>query len=229
MKAILTVLLSLFVISLAIAQTDCKPYIPINEGATWEITDYSAKDKATSKTTYKLLEKREQGDEITFTVESTSYDKKDKVVYNHTFEATCKAGTFDFGMSFKMDGQALAAYQNMDVEVDASDYEIPSLDEAPGTQLKDGSLVVGIQGPITMKMKVNITDRKVEDSETITTPAGSFNCVVLSQTVSTKMVVNVEAGSKEWYAPEVGMVRSETYNKKGKLLGYSVLTALDRG
>jgi len=229
MKAIFISLLSFFTLTIATAQTECTPYVPVNEGANWEITDYNAKGKKEGRTAYKLVEKSVSGDEMTFTIQSTAYDKKDKVIFEQTFDASCKAGTLNFGMSFKLDGQALAAYESMDVEVDASDYKIPTLSEAPGTQLKDGSLTVGIQGPITMKMKVNITDRKVEASEMVTTPAGSFECVVLSQTVSTKIVVNVVGRSKEWYAPEIGMVRSESYNKKGKLLGYSELTVLDKG
>ena len=67
-------------------------------------------------------------------------------------------------------------------------------------------------------------DRKVEKREDITTSAGTFNCIVISQTISTKMMVRIKASSKECYAENVGMVRSESYNKKGKLLGYSELT-----
>lgn len=88
----------------------------------------------------------------------------------------------------------------MDIEVDASAFVIPS--------------------------KVNMTDYKVEAREQVTTPAGEFDCLVISQRVSTKVIVKVEAGSMEWYAKGIGMVRSESYNKKGKLVGYDVLTEL---
>jgi len=37
----------------------------------------------------------------------------------------------------------------------------------------------------------------------------------------------VEGTSKEWHSENVGMVRSESYNKKGKLLGHSELTKPD--
>jgi len=50
--------------------------------------------------------------------------------------------------------------------------------------------------------------------------------IVLTQKVSTKMMI-VEGTSTEWYSENVGMVRSESYSKKGKLLGYSELTKLD--
>jgi len=117
----------------------------------------------------------------------------------------------------------------MEINVDASEFEIPAGDAAAGTQLKDGSLVVkvGSSGVTMFQMTVLITDRKVETREEKTTPAGTFKCLMLSQHVSTKMVIKIEGASKEWYAEEVGLVRSETYNKKGKLTGYSELTKIE--
>jgi hypothetical protein len=85
-------------------------------------------------------------------------------------------------------------------------------------------------GPLSnIRMNVEITDRKVLGKETMQTSAGSFPCLILSQRVKSKiMMFNVEATSKEWYAEGVGMVRSESYDKKGKLTSYSVLTALTK-
>ncbi len=228
MKLLKLLVLAILTINVSYAQTDCKPYLPVNKGTTWEITNYTAKGKETGKMTYELVDKVENGNDITFTVKTTTYDKKGKLVYESTFEAKCVDGKFDFDMAFKMDGGALKAYEDMDVKVDASKLEIPDLDTAPGTQLDDGTLVVSIEtGAIGMfKMTVLITDRVLKARETVTTPAGTFDCIVLSQKVSTKMMIKVQGSSKEWYAENIGIVRSESYNKKGKLMGYSVLTKL---
>lgn len=215
----------LFFSLISFSQTNCRPYVPQEKGTKWELTNYSAKGKELGKVSYELLDKIEDGNTITFKIRSVSTDTKGKNSYTNDFEAYCKDGKFEFNMAFKMDGSAMQAYQNMDVDVDASDFEIPSLDEKPGTNLKDGSLVVSVGS--VFNMTVNITDRKVEAKEKIETPAGSFNCLVLSQKVNTKMIFNIEASSKEWYAERTGLVRSESYNKKGKLSGYSELTKLD--
>ena len=42
------------------------------------------------------------------------------------------------------------------------------------------------------------------------------------------MIMNIEGSSKEWYAEGVGVVRSESYNKNGKLTGYSELTKFEK-
>lgn len=229
MKTILIAALVLFT-STVDAQTECKPYVPVSEGTTWEITNYSAKGKATGKTSYELEEKVETGNSATFTIAATSYDAKGKESFSNKFEASCVDGKFNFDMAFMIDGAAMASYQNLDVDVDATDFEIPPMDAAAGTELEDGSLTVNVgSNSMTMfKMTVLVTDRKVEAREERTTPAGTFDCLRLTQHVSTKMMVKIEASSKEWYAEEVGMVRSESYNKKEKLTGYSELTKLDR-
>jgi len=208
------------------AQVDCRPYVPLEKGTKWELTNYNDKGKELGKISSELLDKVENGNTVTFKISSVSTDAKGKTTFTNEYEAYCKNGKFEFNMAFKMDGSAMQAYQDMDMNVDASDLEIPSMDEKPGTTLPDGTLTVSI-GNI-LNMSVNIVDRKIEAKETITTPAGSFDCLVLTQTVNTKMLVKIEATSKEWYAEGVGMVRSETYNKKGKLSGYSELTKLEK-
>lgn len=227
MKTLLLSIVFLFSSLTCLSQTDCKPYIPTEKGTVWEITNYSKKGKVTGKIVYELVDKVVSGNDVTFTVNNIYYDKKDKEVYNNTFEAKCVDGTFEFDMTYKMDGASMGAYQDMDVQVDATDFEIPTIDTSPGTQLEDGTLKVDIGG-LGINMSVLVTNRMVEAQERITTPAGTFDCIVLSQDITTKLLLNVRGSSKEWYAPEIGMVRSESYNKNGKLIGYSELTRLER-
>ena len=228
MKAIKTILLLLAIVGTTYSQTDCRPYVPTNKGATWEITNYNAKGKVQGTVSYELLDKVVSDNDVTFKIKSVAKDKKGKDIYTNEFSATCKDGKFDFGMAFKMDGNQLQAYEDMDVQVDASKFEIPDMDAPAGTTLDDGTLAINVDtGMIAVKMNIEITDRKVEKREELTTPAGTFDCIVLTQTIYTKMMIKVTASSKEWYSENVGMVRSESYNKKGKLMGYSELTKLD--
>lgn len=224
MKALKTIVLLLAIIGTTYAQNDCKPFIPPNKGATWEISNYNAKDKIQGTVSYELLDKIVTGNDIIFKVKTVAFDKKGKEIYGNEFEAICKDGKFDFGMAFKIDGSQLKSYEDMDVQVDASKFVIPDLNTSAGTKLDDSSLKIKIDGPIPMKMTVLITDRKVEQKENLTTAAGAFDCIVLTQVISTKMMINIKASSKEWYAENIGMVRSESYNKKGKLIAYSELT-----
>lgn len=227
MKTLAT-LIVVFLATLTFAQTDCRPYVPQEKGAIWEVTSYSAKDKKTGRTVYELVDKIESGKKTTFVIKTLGFDDKDKQTYEGSFEAYCNDGHFEFNMEMMMNGEQMAAYKDMDVEMDASEFVIPTMDEPVGSTLPDGELKVAIanNGMNMMNMVVNVTDRTVDSREEITTGAGSFDCILLSQKIKTKMVVNIESSTKEWYSENVGMVRSESYNKKGKLTGYTELTKL---
>ncbi|MFK7786987.1 MAG: hypothetical protein AB8B56_17835 [Crocinitomicaceae bacterium] len=228
MKALFTALLTSFFFT-GYAQTDCKPYMPTEEGSTWELTHYSKKDKVTGSTKYELLEKKATGDDITFKIRATSSDEKGEEIYINEFEAYCREGVFEMDMTGMLKGETMAAYESMDVTVDASDYPLPNLDEAAGTPLKDGTMTVQVamNGVNSFRMTIEVTDRLVEGRESMETTAGTFDCVKITQTVKTKMVVKIQASTIEWYAPGVGVVRSDSYDKKGRLTGYSVLTSID--
>ncbi len=80
-----------------------------------------------------------------------------------------------------------------------------------------------------MNMNVIIENRKVEAKETITTPAGTFECYKISSEISSKVAfVNQKFKSVDWFAKGVGMVRTETYDKKGKLESYALLTKFEK-
>lgn len=229
MKTFFLAFLTLF-LTQSYAQSDCQPYLPYDVGTKWELTNYSAKGKEEGKIAYELVDKVESGNSITFKVKSITYDKKGKEIMTSEFEAFCKDGKFEFDMAFKMDNAAMQSYENMDLEMTASELEIPSMDTPTGTTLKDGTLeATASTGSISMfKIKILVTDRKVEAKESLQTPAGTFDCLVLSQTSEMKTIMKIESSSKEWYAEGVGLVRSEIYNKKGKLNGYSELTKFEK-
>jgi len=227
MKSLFTLIACLLIFS-GIAQTDCKPYVPVEKGTQWEVTSYDKKDKETGRIVYELLELAESDSKSTFKIKAMQYDDKDEMIYTNEYEAWCENGKFSFDMSYMINGEQMQAYESMDVDVDASKFEVPTLEEPAGTALPDGEVTVAVKsGGVQMfKMTVEVTDRMIEGRESQTTEAGTFDCVVLTQAVKTRMIVKVEASSKEWYAENVGAVRSESYNKKGNLTGYNVLTSI---
>ena len=225
MKRLLLSIL-LFTASQEVLAQECNAYLPEDIGTTWVITNYNKRDKEQGSVAYELLDKQESETGIVFVVKNDAYDKKGKEIFSNTFEARCAGGEFDLGLSMKLDGSALQQYQNMDMSIDASDYIIPSMDTPPGTSLPDASMSVSVAGggPINLNMTISIDNRVVEAIEEIETPAGVFTALVMTQDIGTHMIINVQSTTKEWYVQGLGMVRSETYNKRGNLTGYSELT-----
>jgi hypothetical protein len=77
-------------------------------------------------------------------------------------------------------------------------------------------------------MYVNLSNRKCAAIESVTTPAGTFECYKITQDVEAKAIVKVLATDITWLAEGVGVVKSESYDKKGKLMGSSQLTKFEK-
>lgn len=93
-----------------------------------------------------------------------------------------------------------------------------------GTELQCGEITINVNG---LNVKQDITFNKVVAREEITTTAGTFDCYVVEQNYVTKLgPIKVEGVQKTWYARGVGNVKTETYDKKGKVASIQTLTAL---
>ena len=70
---------------------------------------------------------------------------------------------------------------------------------------------------------------KIEDIEKITTEAGTFECVKFSYDVAMNMLISKNYHVTTWYNEDAGLVRQETYNKKGQLETKTELTGYAKG
>ena len=79
-----------------------------------------------------------------------------------------------------------------------------------------------------LSMNVFGTDRKIVGTERIQTEAGTFDCFILEETITTKamMMKDVEK-IKSWYAYGIGLVKEITYDKNGKLISTMVLNEVN--
>ena len=98
-------------------------------------------------------------------------------------------------------------------------------------ELKVGTVLPGYNIEIKVmfiKSKVSMQDRKVIGRETITVPAGTFDCFVVEETMTASaMMMKEKTVQKTWYARGIGMVRQEVWDKnKKKKESTSVLSSI---
>jgi hypothetical protein len=80
-----------------------------------------------------------------------------------------------------------------------------------------------------MNRTFNVTERKVDAEENVTTPAGSFNCFRVSFVTTSKGGIGGgTTRSIMWYAKDVGLVKTENTSENGKLIGRQVLTRIEK-
>jgi len=206
------------------SQADCSKFYPLNEGVKFQITSYDEKEKLAAVVDYVV--KEADGNSAILAYEMQ--DDKGNLVMASEYGIHCE----DDGIS--IDFKSLAApglleqYKDMEVEFTGTNIILPN-NLSVGQTLPDADMLMTIKmSPITMKMNSTITNRKVERQETVTTAAGTFDCIVITNDTESKMGIKVSGSSRQWLAEGVGMVQSESYNKKGKLIGRSVLTSLSQ-
>ncbi|MGJ3234773.1 TapB family protein [Marivirga sp.] len=228
MKTFIKTLALIFILSMPIkslAQSDCNPYLLLDEGRKWTTANYNAKDKYQGKQSYEVLSVSEADGIITANVMLTSYDKKDKMVMEKEVEFTCKDGVVEMDMSKYIPEETMESFKNMDVEMEFDAITIPENLEV-GQYLEDGGVTMTISGPMQMKMEIKIQDRKVMSKEDIEVPAGTYDTYKINSIIKFDAMITRETKNIEWIAKNVGVVRSEQYDKNGKLNSYTVLTEI---
>jgi hypothetical protein len=77
-------------------------------------------------------------------------------------------------------------------------------------------------------MKVTGSDRRIVGRETVQTEAGSYDCFILEETITTKSMMMKEVDKiKAWYAYGIGLVKEITYDKKGNLISTMILSEIN--
>lgn len=226
-KTLVPLLFTLF-IGTSITAQDCEAYFPMEAGALRVMEMYDSKDKPEGKVTYTVENISTEGDITFIHVNMKMEDKKGKEVYDSEMVMECEAGVFRIDMKNYMAAGMMPDMGDMEAEVDSKNLEFPAHIEV-GMELPDGYITTSMSsgGMTIMSMKVEVVNRKVEAMETITTPAGTFECYKISQDSRIKTMISMTTSSIEWIAKKVGVVRSETYDKKGNLENYSVLTRFE--
>lgn len=226
-------LFSLFILisasfTLAFSQ-DCTLYIPNKVGTELHYEMKNAKGKTTGIYIQKLISVKESGGETSFELLQTHLDPKDsgKIIIQDTLRFRCKDNVFYIDMEKYLDQQQMEGFKNMEVKINTEDLLYPSKLYA-GLELPDGSISLEISGGL-MNMTTHIVNRKVEAYENISTGAGTFKCYKISEDVKNKMgFIKVQLHNVVWMVKDIGTIRSETYNKKGKLDAVTELVKIVR-
>lgn len=216
-----TLVLALFCITTTVFSQDCSKYFPMDEGTKFQITNYDKKDKVSAVMDYVV--KEVSGNTATMFYEM--HDDKGKMMTSSEYGVTCTADGVTIDFSSLMSPEVLGQYEDMEVEMSGTDLLYPN-NLSVGQSLPDADVLMTIKmPPMNMKMNMNFYNRKVEGNESVTTPAGTFDCYVITYDSEAKMGFKMTHTNKLWLSEGFGMVKSETYNKKGALIGKSVLTS----
>lgn len=207
------------------AQSTCSTYYPLEDGASLQYTNYDRKGKEDGQINYNVTNVESSGDNVSATMMMEMVDKKGNT-YTSDYEIACDGNVVKIDFKSLMNEQMLSQMGDVEMDISGTDVELPN-SLSVGQELPDANMELKMKmgGAINMNTNVETINRKVEKQESITTPAGTFDCyVIYSETKTKMMMANKTFPSRTWLAKGIGMVKQESYNKNGKLMGSMVLT-----
>ncbi len=233
MKNLVVVLLFVFTsASFVMAQDGCMQFFPAKQGAVLVNKTYDAANNLLSTMTYRVTKayQYESGTEVE--INFTLTDSKGKTVDQGTMKARCDDGTFYLNMANRTLTPDVMKMLGNDTELvgDFLDYPDAFNSDDPysgNLSMTGGQFTIRNKDNKKEAISVRMFDRKYVTTEPVNTPAGHFYAAKVSfnfETVQNKKST-VHKGM-EWYAPNAGIIRSETYDKDGKLKNYTVLASL---
>ena len=225
MKKMILFAFSLMLISGLIAQ-DCDGYFPVKSGTFIETKNYDAKGKLSGTNQQTILSVEPLAAGLSLKVKSDQFDNKDKALSSIELDMRCENGVFYMDMKNFLDPGTMGGMQDMEMTVDGIDLEYPNALQV-GQTLKDGDIKMSFMsgGVAIMNMSVKMYNRKVEAIESVTTPAGTFECFKLSYDMDVKSIMKMTVKATQWVTKNIGAVKTESFDKNGKLIAYSLLTA----
>ncbi len=230
MKSLALCLLTFcFLTTTSFAQYSCSKFYPFSEGASSQLSMYDKKGKIQAVVEYTITNIASTGNSEVATMAHSLKDDKGNLVSSSNYDLTCKDGVVSMDFKSLSRPQMLQQMGDVDYEITGTNIDLPN-NLSVGQNLPDAgiNIKVSMEGMSMMNMNTSITDRNVVGKETVTTPAGTFDCFVITSTTIMKMGTNHTSKSKQWISEGVGVVKLEDYDKKGKLRGSGLLTSFTK-
>lgn len=217
MKRIMIVLATLLIVLGAEAQ---KPFYLQKEGVKLGYTITNKKGKVDGYSETKVVSVKSSGAQTAVTVQTMVKNNKGTDLLQKPFDVSVVINNGTVIMSPK----ALVGKIVEGMNIIGEDLELPA-NLTKGATLNDYSITMGIVG---INTTTNVTGVKVVAEETINVSGHSIPCVVVESTASVKVFgINRSSLQKVWYGRGIGIVKSETYDNKGKLESTQTLTSIE--
>lgn len=213
---------------------NCNNLVFFKQGAEITAKSYDAAGKETSTQLTKIIALKNENGMTVATVKGSDTTPEGKVT-NVTYNYKCdgRAIYFDVASLFR------TAEKESDATFESSLIEYPiSLTEGESLPDVTGSMSSEKRGK-KMTMNYHYINRKVGAKETITTPAGTWNCYKISNEVKVEMDIpgmdekakkmmeamqgQMKTTSITWFASDFGIVKMEMY-QNGKLVSINEVT-----
>ena len=194
---------------------NCGDYYYFQNNKTIEISIANKKGKETGKIVYTISDVNKKGSATVSTIHSEMFDKNGKSTSKATNNLQCDNGIVLMDMKMFIPSAQAEQMGEMSATGSTNYLEYPSTMKE-GDALKDASFSMDFKSTsgINSHISIDMTNRKVVGKESVTTPAGTWDCFKI--TYHSKMIFKMGIGIPmnfdvtEWFAPGFGTVKTES-------------------
>lgn len=199
-----------------------EPFFLHKEGVKLTYVDKDKKGKINSYTETTATKVTGDADNCTVTYSMMVMDNKKNPVLKQpmtqTFEV--KNGTVTYDPK-SLVGQIM---EGMQVTVTGTPFQLPS-NVKVGDTFGDYTITLNLAG---IKTNTEVTGVKAVAEETLDVNGTSIDCVVIENTTVSKVIgIKQTTIQKIWYGHGIGPVKTNMYNKKGKLMTSQELVSIE--
>lgn len=243
---ILTTVIGLFIASSASTQTTSTYLVPDPQSARWSYieTDANGKTVATQYHSVASLDGNGINGSMKLRVEKVSASSPSDTLKNYIFYRY-KDGEYMVDMNAIFEGDVLTSLVSDAIE-DKDELSEEEMKEAIEKMRSEFSITGEIRGIprypevgelpdyefqfkfSIFSVKVTGEDRRIAGTEKVVTNAGTFDCFIVEETITTKAMMMKEVEkTRTWYAYGIGLVKEISLDKKGKIQSTMLLDCIN--
>jgi len=213
----------LILLSIKSSGQDCSKFYYLQDNKTIEITISNKKGNIVGKNIYAVSNVSGSVTARTATLQSEFFDAKGKSVNKAVNNIKCQNGVMMMDMKMLIPSAQQEQINTSTAKADEVYLEYPAGMKV-GDNLKDGQFKMEFENSSGLKssIDVSITERKVEGQESVTTPAGTWDCFKISANnkMTTRIAgigIPIKTTVTEWFAPGFGVVKTESAGGKTEI------------
>lgn len=206
-------------------------FFPSTVGVVLEYKNYDKKEKETGTTRYTIIEVTKRGNDRDITYLMEKMDLNNAIEFENKMTVHIKDNMIYVDMG-KIIKQAILKKKGdipKGFTISGTDIVTPSNISA-GDTLPNSQVDMTIKkGILKINVSMKITDRLVESVANKGVKAGNFEAYKMTSKMEVKaMGIKTNMQTTEWQARGIGMIRSESYDGKGRLESYTELVSIKR-
>ncbi len=212
---------------------DCKNFYYMANNAEVQMTEYDKNGTKSGLQTWKISNVSKDGDGFRSTINSTLTNDKGQEISKATGVYRCNGGKMMADIRMSLPQDQMQQVKAGEAKLSEAYLEFPS-SLSEGMKLADAFFDMDLNtSGIPSTVRIELKNRQVAGKEKITSDAGSWDAYKITYDASVKIKmagigIPIVMKITEWFVPDFGVVKSETFSRQGKKMGSSLLTKLTK-